>query len=255
MSRHADPPPPGRWASLVDLDTDLFEGFSGERRLLARRHLIVRLESVSTGVWRPEANTFGAADGIGLLVVQGLAARRVHVTHRSAAEVLGPGDILRPWQDDGEYAMFPLDADWRILTPMQVAVLDGDFASRAGHFPEVIGHLVGRGIDRSRRIIGQLAVSQIVSVERRLLVMLWRLAERWGRVTAGGIVLDLHMTHEMLGFVVGARRPSVTTALGALATQGLIEVCPGGLLLRGEPPHELSQTAGGAADRATRTDD
>jgi hypothetical protein len=59
-------------------------------------------------------------------------------------------------------------------------------------------------------------------VELRVLALLWHLAERWGRVGREGVVLPVKLTHETLGRFVGARRPSVTLAMGQLADDGLI---------------------------------
>jgi hypothetical protein len=56
-------------------------------------------------------------------------------------------------------------------------------------------------------------------------------------VAPGGVVVSLRLPHRTLAGMVGARRPSVTTALGQLISRGEIERRPdGGWLLRGEPP-------------------
>lgn len=223
-------------ASLLDLDPDLAGDLSGDRLELARRHLRVRVERVGKGEWRPEANAFGAQGGIGLLLTEGLLLRRVQLSHRAAAELLGPGDVLRPWQDDGEFAQFPFAVTFRSATAVCIGVLDRAFVARAAHFPEVIGGLVGRVMDRSRFLAATLAVAQLPSVEDRLLVELWQLAGRYGRVRRDGVVLDQRITHEMLGMMVGARRPSVTTALGRLRDRGLVVPQRVGWILTGAPP-------------------
>ncbi len=41
-------------------------------------------------------------------------------------------------------------------------------------------------------------------------------ATGWGRVTSEGVLLPLCLSHRMLGELVGARRPSVSTAAAAL---------------------------------------
>lgn len=61
-------------------------------------------------------------------------------------------------------------------------------------------------------------------VERRLLLKIQQLAERFGRVTPDGVRLDLRLTHQQLGEMVGAVRESVTIALRSLADQGVLEV-------------------------------
>jgi CRP/FNR family cyclic AMP-dependent transcriptional regulator len=68
---------------------------------------------------------------------------------------------------------------------------------------------------------------------------LWLLAERWGRVVPGGVLVSLRLPHRTLAGMVGARRPSVTTALGQLMARGAIERRPdGGWVLRGSAPAE-----------------
>jgi hypothetical protein len=62
-----------------------------------------------------------------------------------------------------------------------------------------------------------VAIALEPRVERRLLLKLRQLAERFGRVTPQGIRLDLRLTHQQLADMVGAVRESVTIALGKLA--------------------------------------
>jgi CRP/FNR family transcriptional regulator, cyclic AMP receptor protein len=81
-----------------------------------------------------------------------------------------------------------------------------------------------------------VAIALEPRVERRLLLKLRQLAERWGRVTPDGIRLDLRLTHQELANMVGAVRESVTIALGRLAAAGEIEVRNRTLLIR--PPEE-----------------
>ena len=77
-----------------------------------------------------------------------------------------------------------------------------------------------------------VAIALEPRVERRLLLKLRQLAERWGRVTPDGIRLDLHLTHQELANMIGAVRESVTIALGRLASAGEIEVRNRTLLIR-----------------------
>lgn len=69
-----------------------------------------------------------------------------------------------------------------------------------------------------------VAIALEPRVERRLLLKLQQLAERWGRVTPEGIRLDLSLTHQDLADMVGAVRESVTLALGRLTRQGELTV-------------------------------
>ncbi|MDX6554241.1 MAG: family transcriptional regulator, cyclic receptor protein, partial [Miltoncostaeaceae bacterium] len=81
------------------------------------------------------------------------------------------------------------------------------------------------------------AISQLTRVDRRLKALFWHLAERWGRVSGDGVVVPLALTHRILGQLVGARRPTVSTALSELASSGeLVRRDDGSWLLRGDPP-------------------
>lgn len=69
-----------------------------------------------------------------------------------------------------------------------------------------------------------VAIALEPRVERRLLLKLRQLADRWGRVTPDGVRLDLRLTHQELANMVGAARESITIALGRLTASGDIEV-------------------------------
>jgi CRP-like cAMP-binding protein len=89
-----------------------------------------------------------------------------------------------------------------------------------------------------------VAVASVPRIEERVLLALWHFAERWGRVTADGVRLDLNLTHAVLAEVVAAQRPSVSTALGRLQERGLLSR-PGSSswLLHGEPPANVRSLA------------
>lgn len=229
-----------RCAPLLDLDPDLGERLDPRLLDAARRHLVVRVERIQRGRHELPSDLFHAEGGVGLLVVGGLALRRVSLAHRAAGELLGPGDVMRPWQDDGEHSAYPFEASWRVIQPLEVAVLDAALTARLAHFPSIVGELVGRALARSLRATGSLVTAQLTSVDHRLLVSMWHLADRWGRVGKNGILLPLPLTHEALGLLVAARRPSVTAALGRLMQRHVIVPQPGGgWLLCGEAPDEL----------------
>ncbi len=229
-----------RVVPLLDLDPELGEHLDEQSCQAARRHLVVRVERIEQGDHPLPAGLFNAEGGIGLLILEGLTLRRVGLAHRVAGELLGPGDLLRPWQDDGAHEAYPFDASWRVIQALDVAVLDAALTQRLAHFAPVVSELVGRALLRSRRTIGGLATAQLTSVDQRLLVSLWHLADRWGRVRPDGIVLPLPLTHEALGLLVGARRPSVTAALGRLAQRRVvIPQSDTGWLLCGDAPDEL----------------
>ena len=82
-----------------------------------------------------------------------------------------------------------------------------------------------------------LALSHVRRVDDRLVLLFWHLADRRGRMTADGIVIPLKLSHSAIAKLVGAQRPTVSTALGQLRDRGVLERDSNdSWLLRGEPP-------------------
>src|SRR5438874_624433 len=94
---------------------------------------------------------------------------------------------------------------------------------------------------RAFRLSVQMAICQLPRVELRLMLALWHLAERFGRVGPEGVTLPLPLSHRLLGQVVGARRPTVTLALTRLHQAGLVERLDGVWRLHGHAPGELGE--------------
>ena len=67
-----------------------------------------------------------------------------------------------------------------------------------------------------------MSIHSLKRVDTRLLAFFWHLADRYGKVTADGVLIPLALTHRQLALLVGAQRPSVTSALGTLAERGLL---------------------------------
>jgi hypothetical protein len=222
-------------ALLLAEDPDLGAGLSAEEFALARGHLRARVEVVETGGWEPAAGRYGG--GLGLLVLDGLLARDVSVRDRCCVELLGTGDLLRPWDEDGD---IDLSVDrvcrWEVLEPARVAVLDRRCAALLARWPAIVEALLFRTVRRTRTMGLQFALTQVEGVEVRAHLMLWHLADRWGRVTPAGVLLPLPLTHRLLARLIGSRRPSVTSALRRLDEEGLVKrTDDGGWLLHGSP--------------------
>lgn len=171
--------------------------------------------------------------------------RRVGRGGRFGAELLGPGDLLRPWQTVGAVASQPFEPVWSAVAATEVARLDAAFARRAAPYPEVAVALVDRAILRSRHLALTMAIVRQPRVDRRLHLLLWQLADRWGRTGRGRVTVTLPLTHALLSELVAARRPSVTTALSALRAEGAVERDGRTWILRGGPPAELAELSAG----------
>jgi CRP-like cAMP-binding protein len=178
-------------------------------------------------------------------VLDGLLVREATVGDHPSAELLGPGDLLRAWEDRDAEVLLPRSVRWSALTTARVAVIDHALAVRAAQWPEIFASLVERAARRAERLVVMQAIGHLTRVDDRLLALLWCLAERWGRVVPGGVLVTLRLPHRTLAGMVGARRPSVTTALGQLMSRGDIERRPdGSWLLLGQPPEPRAQDGG-----------
>jgi CRP-like cAMP-binding protein len=116
------------------------------------------------------------------------------------------------------------DAEVLVLTSSLGDVLCADSALAAW----IIRALAGAVADRELSV----AIALEPRLERRLVLKLRQLAERWGKVTPEGVRLDLRVTHQELGDMIGAARESITVALGRLQDQGEIIVRRRTVILR-----------------------
>jgi CRP-like cAMP-binding protein len=165
----------------------------------------------------------------------------VGIDGRFGAELLGEGDLLRPWQWESDSPTLPLETGWTIVEPARLALLDEEFARRClGRYPELVSPLVGRAMQRARNLAVNMAIVHQARVDIRLHMLLWHLAGRWGRVRSEGTVLRMRLTHAVLADLVAARRPTVTSAISELVRGGRVQTSGDEWLLLGEPPSELA---------------
>jgi hypothetical protein len=224
--------------SIAEADPDLLKGIDADKVAEIRRAATADVMEIPQGRWSRESDPPRSL--YGLFLVEGLVSRDVVIQGRRFAELLGPGDLLRPHASDDLDSSVPFGIGWEMLAPTRMAVLDTDFAQAVAPFPEFTAALMDRMMRRAHALAFHLAVSHLKLVEMRLLVILWYYSDRWGRVTPDGVLLPLRLTHGMLARIVGARRPSVSTALGRLQDRGLVDRTAGGhWLLLGSPPGEL----------------
>jgi CRP/FNR family transcriptional regulator, cyclic AMP receptor protein len=222
---------------LLDVDPDLGALLGEPRHAQAQRELVVRTHRLGVGWWDVSRCADAAAEYLGLLIVQGVVARHLMIADQVSTELLGAGDLLRPWPSSGRTTLVPVPVGWYVLSRSTLAVLDRRFAADLARYPEVTTTLFDRLSERSLRLATSQAISQLTCVDRRLMALLWHLAERWGRVSGAGVIVPLRLTHAILGQLVGARRPTVSTALAKLIERGELVRRPDGTwLLRGDPP-------------------
>ncbi|MDP8942646.1 MAG: Crp/Fnr family transcriptional regulator [Actinomycetota bacterium] len=230
---------------MLDADPDLAHALAPQELAVARRYAVAEVIRLEPGTWRPAEDCAGEPGMLGLLLLDGLLTRDVVLGGRRCTELLGEGDLLRPWDfNDAASAAVPSESEWCVLEPSRLAVLGHRVTRIVGHWPELTSAFVSRTLRRSRGLALQLAIDHVRRVDVRTLLMLWHLADRWGKVGPEGVIVPLRLTHQTLANLTGARRPSVTTALSQLVRLGAVRRRPdGSWLLRGDPPCEYTSLA------------
>ncbi len=212
---------PSSYRYLLDLDADLADELDVRLRLAARPAVTAVTFDVDPGEVNLDQWLALAAHGPGLLVLDGVMAVSVRVGDRTAAELVGAGDLLQAFDDEDE-ELLACEIGHRALLPTRFAVLDLAFNERIRPWPQIGDELLRRAARRSRRLGVQRAIASQPRLDVRLALLLWHLSARWGRVEPGGLRLSVPLTHQLLGRLIGAERPSVSHALARLAHSGLV---------------------------------
>lgn len=222
---------------VLRLDPDLGAGIDSSKRETAERTCRARVFEAEAGAWDAKEAVKGQdRTGFGLLVLSGTLCRRVTQGTLRGAELLGPGDLLRPWDRVGEWSSIPAEADWVVIDNARLAILDADFSRLAAPFPEIAVALTRRSLLRSRYLAILVAIVNQRTIETRLNMLFWHLADRFGYVRGEWVDIPVPLTHGLLSELVAARRPSVSTALSRLRDRGVLVRGDEGWALRGTAP-------------------
>ena len=225
-------------------DRSLAAVLEGEDQVLACRYAVADCLELERGVHLPSELVDGAGL-LGLLVLDGLMVRQVVVADRRCGELVGPRAILRPWDDFGQTAPMPFEVEWRVVEDMRLALLDRRFLATIVRWPRLIEAVVERTVERAQTLAFEVAIHCLQHVDLRLHVLFWHLADRYGKVTPQGIHLPLRLSHQDLAELVGAARPSVSTALKRLAERGQVwRRDDRTWMLAPDPPAELRDMRG-----------
>jgi CRP/FNR family transcriptional regulator, cyclic AMP receptor protein len=213
--------PPVRAAPLLALDPDLADGLSRQEHLEARARAIVPMFDLRPGPWDPGALTEPISGAFAVLVVEGMLIRELLLADNTATELLTASDLAdhRTYDD----ALLPVGVRWSIPHSARVAILDDRMLGILAAWPSIGRRLLARAARQSARLAVHRAIAQLPRVEQRLLALFGHLAERSGRVGPAGIIVPLQLTHETLGRLIGARRPTVSLALKELGAEALLE--------------------------------
>jgi CRP/FNR family transcriptional regulator, cyclic AMP receptor protein len=228
---------------VLDADQGLAQELDLRGRIAARPLATAKLVQLPVGECELNPWFDLARNGPGLLVLDGLVVFETCTGDRIAAELVGASDLLQAPHlvtDD----LLERTCHWRVLWPARIAVLDGDFAQRVQPFPQLSRALLRRACSRAAELDVLRAISSQPRLEVRLVLLLWHLSARWGRVEPGSIRLCLPLTHRLLGQLVAAERPSISHALKRLARAGLITGHADDLRLHGSLGDQLESLVG-----------
>jgi len=237
---------------LLDADGELADEFDVRARIAARQLATARVLQVGAGECDLTPWFEASGEGLGLLILEGLIALETRVGDRTAAELVGPGDLLQPSGPAADQ-LLERTCGWRVLSPARLALLDGEFADRVRPFPQIPRALLRRACRRPVELDVLRAITSQPRLEVRLVLLLWHLATRWGRVEPSGVRLSLPLTHRLLGQLVAAERPSVSHALKRLGQAGLVTGTADDLHLHSSLEFGLEALAERAAVLAPRT--
>lgn len=206
---------------------------------MASRYAVADAIDLPRGTYDPKQ--FSGSALLGLLVIDGLLIRRVAVADRQCGELVGPGAVLRPWDDFGQGSALPFEVSWRVIRDVRLAQLDHRFLATIVHWPSLVDAFTARAIERTHTLAFNVAIHCLRHIDARLLTLFWHLADRFGRVTPAGTHVPLPLSHADLAELVGAQRPSVSVALKRLADNELVRRHPDNRtwLLSHEPPDEV----------------
>jgi hypothetical protein len=223
--------------SLLDADADLGRGIEPHEWEAARRATRATAMRLDRRECILPASGHETGGIVGLIVNDGMISREIALGEHVAFELLTPGDVLLLTAAEPD----DLDLAGRVtltaLDPAELIVLGTPFIHAAARWPSLLTNLHRRlEAQRQRLAIQGLAVHQ-PRAEDRLLLTLWILANRCGRVTPEGTVLPLSLSHEVLGRLAAARRPTITLALRTLESTERVKRGPNGYLTLGSAAH------------------
>lgn len=223
--------------ALLEVDEHLAEAVPEEDRELATRNLVAPVLHLEPG------SALGLEQDPhrgGMLLVDGFMTRDVDYAGQRSRELLGSGDLLRPRDRERDYHPPFSEAGFTVMEPSTLALLDDRVLRFGARWPRLVDELLLRATHRSRWLAIRLAIGGLTRIDERVHLFLWHAAGRWGQVTRDGIALQFHLTHEVLAELIGAERPSVTSAISRLRREGLL-ICERGrtgtaFTLVGDPP-------------------
>jgi CRP/FNR family cyclic AMP-dependent transcriptional regulator len=245
----------GQYVRLLDIEPDLGADLTADEHEQARRLAVAPAVDlppgpIDLGALLSIASRRGPV--FALIVARGVIIRDIHLAGRTATQLLGPGDVIDVRECPRE--MLPAEQELTAAAGVRIALADDRFLAASRRWPWLAARLIERTGRQVERGAVQQAISQLGRVELRLIGVMCHLAERFGRMTSSGVVITLDLTHEALGRLAGAARPTVTLALKDLAAAGWLTRRKDGAWLLDRNSHLLLAQDGvdGQRERVTR---
>ncbi len=229
-------------ARLLELMPELLMNLAEDEFELASR-LVVPVCAVggaNADIQRLLVNTSSFAAS----VLDGMLTHRMQLRGQAGLRLLVPGDIIV--REGGLHPGILESSEYGRLGDAHVVLFGEHLLHAARRYPQLMAGLMMQLDQQSQRLTTQLMICQLPRVEQRVLAIMWLLADTLGRVSRDGTILPLRLTHQQLGELVGARRPTVTLALKQLVDRGALRRQQHGWLL-------LERVAG-TADHARHRD-
>lgn len=229
----------GERMHVLDLDRQLAEPVPPRELAAAHAAALVAVHDLPAGPWAPDLDSAPVG---GFLVVHGCLTREMSVLGRpTAVDFLAQGDVLHTVVEPVMTSV-PAQSTWSVLEPTRLALLDEAFLAAVQPWPQLTASLLARLERRCDWLAHILASSHLPAVEMRIQVLFWLFADRGSHKTSSGVSVPIPLTHVDIARLIGAQRPTVTTALNRLIEDGHLELTGHWhWTLHGDPPDELRQ--------------
>ncbi|HHH30050.1 MAG TPA: Crp/Fnr family transcriptional regulator [Polyangiaceae bacterium] len=149
---------------------------------------------------------------------------------QAALSIMGPGEVF------GEVAVLdgePRSATITALEPCELIIVNrNEFFYFLERNPSAALRLLQVLARRLRRLSERVEDSTFLDVPGRLAKALVRLAQRYGRDVGDGTRIELKLSQQELGDLVGTTRESVNKQLRAWQSEGLLEQEKGRVILK-----------------------
>lgn len=210
---------------------------------MACRHILASVRSLDRGVWDTSADPAVVAANFGLLVLEGFLTREALVAERSSIELLGERDVLCPdVADNDAFVNVAQQGKWQVHQPARFAVITDDLVGGFAGLRRVLAELNRRTVRRSRALALRLAIVDEPQLDRRLELLLWHVADRWGQRREKSVHVTAPLTRDLLARLAGAHPSAVSRTLARLDDRGVVSRQNGLFVLHGAPPAGASTT-------------